>query len=84
MVMSPEPVPDMVSTGTGIPGALVGGRSTSEERGPSILLLPLAKDLLVGERLAARCWGWRWNCKRYWAWDGIGVRCGERKLGVCA
>lgn len=62
MVMSPEPVPEMVSTGTGTPGVLLGGRSTSEEPWPSILLVPLAKNLLVGDRLAARCWGWRWNC----------------------
>lgn len=31
MVMSPEPVPEIVSTGTGMPGVLLGTRSTSAE-----------------------------------------------------
>lgn len=80
-MISPEPVPEIVSTGTCIPGGRKAGRiSTSVWRLASILpslLLPTGP--LDGDRLAARCCAWYWNCSWCCAWEGIGVRWGDKK-----
>lgn len=54
-VMTPDPVPDMVSTGTETLDVILGDRSTSFVRFPPIVAYLPAGDLLVGERLAERC-----------------------------
>lgn len=54
-VMTPDPVPDIVSTGTETPDVILGDRSTSYGRLPSIVPYLPARDVLVGERLAERC-----------------------------
>lgn len=71
----------MVSTGTCTAGGRKAGPiSISAWRLASILpcrVVPTGR--LEGDRLAARCWEWRWNCSRCWAWEGIGVRWGDKK-----
>lgn len=63
------------------------GTSKSGWRFPSIILASLVllpAGPLVGDKLAARCCGWRWNWRRCWEWEGIGVRWGDRKPAGCA
>lgn len=82
-MIRPEPVPDMVSTGTCVAEdtALVKGGSHDLSMATSIFL---STGYLVGDRLAARCCEFREVGSRYREWEGIGVRWGERKLAGCA
>lgn len=63
-VIKPEPVPDIVSTGIETPGDV----TLCEVLISASIFLSMAttlflpEGLLVGERLEARCCGFRWNC----------------------